>query len=311
MATATATATTAPSAVAGGVGTTAGAATATGPTTGIPTTGPGTIPGATTTSDTATGTTTTGKKKDPKDKIPPQAPKLSANELERVTEVFKMYETGLREATIYPKDLLVAMKALGLNPTETEIQDLINEVERNGFIYYPAFCRLVMRKLREDDEENFRRELFRTMVGPKKYDGVQAPIYNYGGEFLTFEQFRTIMMSLPEYVDDEEVKNMFAHADKDGNGYISYKEFTLMCKVPDQEVIPTEMPTNTTSNGLSSISGAATSVATSVINAVNGALKGAAVSSANQASNNTSATSTQPSSVTPVNTVVTVTTTKS
>ena len=33
------------------------------------------------------------------------------------------------------------------------------------------------------------------------------------------------MMSLPEYVDDEEVKNMFAHADKDGNGYISYTEF--------------------------------------------------------------------------------------
>lgn len=80
------------------------------------------------------------------------------------------------------------MKALGLNPTETEIQDLINEVERNGFIYYPAFCRVIMRKLREDDEENFRRELFRTMVGPKKYDNVAAPIYNYGREVLTFEQ---------------------------------------------------------------------------------------------------------------------------
>ena len=35
--------------------------------------------------------------------VPQSAPKLSANELERVTEVFKMYETGLREATIYPK----------------------------------------------------------------------------------------------------------------------------------------------------------------------------------------------------------------
>jgi len=222
-----------------------------------------------------------------------------------------MYETGLREATIYPKDLLVAMKALGLNPTETEIQDLINEVERNGFIYYPAFCRVIMRKLREDDEENFRRELFRTMVGPKKYDGVPAPIYNYSREFLTFEQFRTIMMSLPEYVDDEEVKSMFAHADKDGNGYISYKEFTLMCKVPDQEVIPTSMPTTSTTLG-SSIGMAATSVATSVLNAVNGALKGAAVSSASstQASNNTQATSAS-SSITPVNTVVTVTSSKS
>ena len=89
------------------------------------------------------------------------------------------------------QDLLVAMKALGLNPTETEIQDLINEVERNGFIYYPAFCRVIMRKLREDDEENFRRELFRTMIGPKKYDDCVAPIYNYSREVLTFEQVRS------------------------------------------------------------------------------------------------------------------------
>ena len=61
-------------------------------------------------------------------------------------------------------------------------------------------------------------------------------------------QFRTIMMSLPEYIDDEEVKNMFAHADKDGNGYISYKEFAMMCKVLDQEVIPIKPSTTTTSN---------------------------------------------------------------
>ena len=59
------------------------------------------------------------------------------------------------------QDLAVAMKKLGLNPTETEIQDLINEVEINGFIYYPAFCRIIMRKLREDDDENFHQELFR------------------------------------------------------------------------------------------------------------------------------------------------------
>ena len=53
------------------------------------------------------------------------------------------------------------MKQLGLNPTETEIQDLINEVERNGFIYYPAFCKIIMRKFREDPEETFHQELFR------------------------------------------------------------------------------------------------------------------------------------------------------
>ena len=34
---------------------------------------------------------------------PQTAPQLSKNELDRITEVFKIYETGLREATIYPK----------------------------------------------------------------------------------------------------------------------------------------------------------------------------------------------------------------
>ena len=115
-------------------------------------------------------------------------------------------------------------------------------------------------------------------------------------------------MSLPEYVDDEEVKSMFAHADKDGNGYISYKEFTLMCKVPDQEAVPLVMPGS--EMGPTSISTAAASVATSVINAVNGALKGAA----NSNSSNTVATSATvaaSSGITPVNTVVTVTSSKS
>ena len=36
-------------------------------------------------------------------KPPHPAPQLSKNELDRITEVFKIYETGLREATIYPK----------------------------------------------------------------------------------------------------------------------------------------------------------------------------------------------------------------
>jgi len=34
---------------------------------------------------------------------PQPVAQLSKNELERITEVFKIYETGLREATIYPK----------------------------------------------------------------------------------------------------------------------------------------------------------------------------------------------------------------
>jgi len=50
------------------------------------------------------------------------------------------------------------------------------------------------------------------------------------------------MTNLPEFVEEEELKAMFGCADKDGNGRINYKEFTLMCNVPKQEVIPITLP---------------------------------------------------------------------
>ena len=140
------------------------------------------------------------------------------------------------------------MKDLGLNPTESEIQDLINEVERNGYIYYPAFCKIIMRKFREEPEEAFRQELFRTLVGSKDYpEGTVAPLYNINKEQLTYEQFKYVMTNLPDYVSEADCKKMYRHADKDDNGSISYKEFTLMCNVPKSEAIPTKMPTTPTS----------------------------------------------------------------
>jgi calmodulin len=118
------------------------------------------------------------------------------------------------------------MKKLGLNPTETEIQDLINEVEMNGYIYYPEFCRLIMRKFREDDDENFHQELYRALVGPKTFPpGTPATIYNVHKEFLTAEQFKMVMTNLPDTVSESEAEAMFRVADKDNNGRISYREF--------------------------------------------------------------------------------------
>jgi len=57
------------------------------------------------------------------------------------------------------------------------------------------------------------------------------------------------MTNLPEFVDEDEVRTMFGCADKDGNGRINYKEFTLMCNVPKQEVIPMSMPETTNIDG--------------------------------------------------------------
>lgn len=62
------------------------------------------------------------------------------------------------------------------------------------------------------------------------------------------------MTNLPEEVDEDEVKTMFGHADKDGNGFINFSEFTMMCKVPKQEVIPMTIPNHPTTPAAETLS---------------------------------------------------------
>ena len=65
------------------------------------------------------------------------------------------------------QDALDAMKALGLNPGEQEMIDMTNEVNINGLIYYPDFCKLVLRKYREENREVLNQALFK--VTPKEF----------------------------------------------------------------------------------------------------------------------------------------------
>ena len=102
-----------------------------------------------------TASTTSSKPKAPKEE------ELSNKEMEAVTTVFRSFETGLREASIDTKDLLAAMKMLGLNPMEQEIIDVTNEIARNGLIYFPEFCQVVQTRYRSEDEEVFRQNMFK------------------------------------------------------------------------------------------------------------------------------------------------------
>lgn len=55
------------------------------------------------------------------------------------------------------------MKMLGLNPMEQEIIDLTNNIVRNGYIYFPEFCKVIHEKYRQDDEEIFSQNMFKVV----------------------------------------------------------------------------------------------------------------------------------------------------
>ena len=58
------------------------------------------------------------------------------------------------------------MRSLGQNPTEAELQDMINEVDAdgNGTIDFPEFLTMMARKMRDTDSEEEIKERIAAML---------------------------------------------------------------------------------------------------------------------------------------------------
>jgi len=66
---------------------------------------------------------------------------LTADELATFQEAFTVFDKN-QDGTITTKELSTVMRSLGQNPTDAEVQDMINEVDvdGSGAIEFPEFC---------------------------------------------------------------------------------------------------------------------------------------------------------------------------
>jgi calmodulin len=80
------------------------------------------------------------------------------------------------------------MRSLGQNPTEAELQDMINEVDAdgNGTIDFPEFLTMMARKMKDTDSEEEIKEAF------KVFD-------KDGNGFISSAELRHVMLNLGEY----------------------------------------------------------------------------------------------------------------
>ncbi|XP_027741114.1 calmodulin-1 [Empidonax traillii] len=147
---------------------------------------------------------------------PAMADQLTEEQIAEFKEAFSLFDKD-GDGTITTKELGTVMRSLGQNPTEAELQDMINEVDAdgNGTIDFPEFLTMMARKMKDTDSEEEIREAFRVFDKD-------------GNGYISAAELRHVMTNLGEKLTDEEVDEMIREADIDGDGQVNYEEFVQM-----------------------------------------------------------------------------------
>ncbi|KAG1838149.1 hypothetical protein DFJ58DRAFT_814683 [Suillus subalutaceus] len=144
------------------------------------------------------------------------ADELSEEQIAEFKEAFALFDID-GDGSITTKELGTVMRSIGQNPTEAELQDMINEVDAdgNGTLDFTEFLTMMARKMRDTDREDEIKEAF------KVFD-------EDGNGYINPAELRHVMMNLGEKLTEAEVNEMIREADIDGDGQINYDEFVKM-----------------------------------------------------------------------------------
>ena len=144
------------------------------------------------------------------------ANQLTEEQIAEFKEAFALFDKD-GDGTITTKELGTAMRSLGQNPTEAELQDMINEVDadENGTIDFPGVLSLMARKMKDADIEEELTEAF------KVFD-------RDGNGFISDAELRHVTTILGEKLTDEEVDEIIREADVEGDDQINDEEFVKM-----------------------------------------------------------------------------------
>ena len=105
------------------------------------------------------------------------------------------------------------MRALGHNPTESEIHDLIQQDDDT--ISFNRFKQIMANKMKDDDNEEELREAFRAFDKD-------------GQGFISAVELKHVMTQLGEKLKEEEVNELFSEAGIEMEGEINYEDFVTM-----------------------------------------------------------------------------------
>ncbi len=148
--------------------------------------------------------------------ILPSMDQFSPAQIAELREVFALFDKD-GDGTITANELGTVMGQLGQAPTDSELQDMVNEVDLdgNGTIDFSEFLGLVGKMIKEGQSDDEMKEAF--------------DIFDKDGNgLISAVELRNVMSNLGEHLTDEEVEEMMKEADNDLDGYLNFEEFKCL-----------------------------------------------------------------------------------
>ncbi|CDO55790.1 similar to Saccharomyces cerevisiae YBR109C CMD1 Calmodulin [Geotrichum candidum] len=146
------------------------------------------------------------------------ADQLSDTQSAAIKEAFSLFDKD-GDGQITTKELGVVMRSLNQNPSESELADMINDVDSNsGTIDFPEFLTMMARKMKDTDSEEEVHNAF------KVFDCDEQG-------HISVTELRHVMTSIGERLNDDEISELVKEADTDNDGKIDYKEFVTLLRM--------------------------------------------------------------------------------
>lgn len=143
---------------------------------------------------------------------------LTQQKKQEIKEAFELFDTD-GSGTIDAKELNVAMRALGFEMTDEQIDQMIRDVDKDGSgaIDFDEFVHMMTAKIGERDSKEELTKAFRIIDQDNKGRISAADI-------------ERIAKEVNESFTPREIREMIQDADLDGDGEVDMEEFMRMMK---------------------------------------------------------------------------------